>query len=138
MLVLLSINVMPFLYVSAGNTQDTDFSYVLNAGDQYKTEARQKLDYSSSYMNCMICSGNYVAAVWGGYVDATAYNCSQGYRYYFATNYKRFMFNEVKERGFPMCQIFAEPNLSGTTASGKWSPDSVYESGVLPATDYIP
>jgi hypothetical protein len=48
------------------------------------------------------------------------------------------MFNEVKERGFPMCQIFAEPNLSGTTASGKWSPDSVYESGVLPATDYIP
>jgi hypothetical protein len=54
MLVLLSINVMPFLYVSAGNTQDTDFSYVLNAGDQYKTEARQKLDYSSSYMNCMI------------------------------------------------------------------------------------
>lgn len=136
MLSILLVSTNPEIYANASNV-DTTFRYVLDGSDSFKTGAREKENATSCYMYCQTSSGDYVATVWGGHAAAQAYDCSQGYRYYFLAGYKRFMFNNVNERGFEMCLICADPNTSGTVATGLWSPDSVYQSGVRPATDYI-
>lgn len=124
------------LIVLASNV-DTAFSYNLNGGDNFKTEARYKENSTSVYMNCQTSTGSYVAGVYGGDSEACSYDCSNGYYYYFNQGYARFMYNKVYEWGYEMAAVYAVTTNNGTVASGLWSPDSVPQSGVLPASDYI-
>ena len=64
-------------------------------------------------------------------------DCSGGYHYRFYRGQKRFMYNYVKENGHSTAGVYGYHQSSAGTASGYWSPDSVYESGVLPASDYL-
>ena len=116
------------------DASDTSWSYNFNYLDGYKTDFRNKDNYSSSYMNCQSASGTYIGKVFGGHPESEAYDCSMNCSYYFEEGYKRFMYNDVKESGFEEAAIFG----SGSgTASGLWSPDSVYQSGVRPASDHL-
>lgn len=130
--------------VSFADNTDTPFEYML-AGNQNKTHIRPKDDSSSMYMYCTSASTPYIAEAWG--VDDVLYNhydCSYDYsvpgdiqrRYYFVTGNKRFMYNYVIENGYDLCFIKGEASILGT-ATGVWSPDSVYQSGVISANDYI-
>ena len=42
-----------------------------------------------------------------------------------------------KENGYSTAGVYGYHQSSAGTASGYWSPDSVYEPGVLPASDYL-
>ncbi|MGM9917910.1 MAG: hypothetical protein ACI316_01255 [Lactimicrobium massiliense] len=42
-----------------------------------------------------------------------------------------------KENGYSTAGVYGYHQSSAGTASGYWSPDSVYQSGVLPASDYL-
>lgn len=120
--------------VKAGDVNDTKYNYYFNVNDGHKTNFREKEDATSSYMYCKSASSSYTAKVYGGHPEADAYDCSMGYRYYFETGYKRFLYNNVNESGFEEAAIFG----SGSgNASGLWSPDSVYQSGVRPGTDHL-
>ncbi len=92
------------------------------------------------YMYCKsITSGkDYVAYALGSNSSTGAsYNvCSGGYKYRFVSGDKRFMYNYVNEGGFRYAAIRATGGFTGY-ANGLWSPDSVADSGVKPASDYI-
>ncbi len=122
---------------SMANNSDTSFVFVLNGIDSTQTSPRRKENDTSSYMYCTSCNGHYVGSVWGGEENAGLHDCSGGYRYYFAAGYKRFMYNYVYELRYPLCSIVADPSTASITARGVWSPDSVYQAGVNPPTDYI-
>lgn len=103
------------------------------------TNARRKTDYSSCYMSYTSGSLTYIASALGQHYEeeVSATDCSHGYRYRFtAAHEKRFMYNYALEDGYPWICIGATTVGSGTS-SGVWSPDSVYQAGVLPASDYI-
>ena len=123
---------------SANNHKDTDYSYSLTGGDHYKTSFCIKEDNSSCYMYCKKSTGTYDACVYTGpKLGGCAIDASGGYHYRFKQGQKRFMYNYVNEMGYEVCAIFATTYNNGTVASGVWSPDSVWEAGVISASDYI-
>ncbi len=133
-----------FAVVAFADNYDTDFEFML-AGNQNKTHIRPKDNSSSMYMYCTYTSTPYIASAWG--VDDIAYNahnCSYDYdvpgdvqrTYLFVSGNKRFMYNYVVENGYDLCFIKGDTSVLGT-ARGVWSPDSVYQSGIISADDYI-
>ncbi len=130
---IICINLMSVI-ANAGNISDKGYIYNFNIYDSHKTGFRDKVDATSCYMNCQSASSSYTAKVYGGHPEADAYDCSMGYVYYFEEGYKRFLYNSVHESGYEEAAIFG----SGSgTASGLWSPDSVYQSGVRPGSDHL-
>ncbi len=123
--------------VGAKNNIDSPFSYELTGGDNFKTPFRDKEDDSSVYMKCINATGSYEARVYSGPRNACAVDVSFGYHYHFVQGNARFMYNYAYECGYDIAAVFATTYNNGTVASGVWSPDSVWEAGVLPASDFI-
>lgn len=136
LIVAVIITAMPSVLTYA-NSGDTWYNFVIDEDNDGYTPSRVKENASSCYMYCMNANSNYVGSVYGGNQDSGAYDCSQGYRYLFAQGTKRFMYNNVYESHLPLALIKGHFYSNGGYASGLWSPDSVYQNGVLPASDYI-
>lgn len=126
------------------STQDRPYNFHFIGGSAV-TDRQIKEDSSSIYMHFMLGTATaYEAhAVGWKYGQLLETDCSSDpanpgvhYHYAFEKGQKRFMYNYVKERNCPLAGVRAE-GISGQSASGVWSPDSVYEAGVIPATDYI-
>ena len=137
------------IFVSADNA-DTGFDLYFNTDANY-TDARYKTDSTSCYMNYETGNITYTAFACGketdSEFDSSLYDRSGGFVYRFTSAHeKRFMYNYVWEKAHdpaqmvypiaPCISISASANGYGT-ASGKWSPDSIYQAGVLPPSDYM-
>lgn len=130
--------------VPASNVDRAYSFYFSGEGAVKDTGHQPKEDDSSLYMNY---SGNgpaYTAKALGYtyyyFVKDCSYDPADGrqfsYQYTFYPGQKRYMYNYVKENGYNHAGIRATSSGAGT-AAGVWSPDSVPEAGVLPASDYI-
>lgn len=117
--------------------QDRDFSFYF--GNYRAATTREEKDNTSSlYMYCQQGTP-YIASAGASYSDSqysTVYDVSHGYSYSFAPNTRRFMYNFVLEEGFSYAVIIGTTSTTGS-ATGKWSPDSIPQAGVLPGSDYI-
>lgn len=130
--------------VPASNVDRAYSFYFSEYGAVKDTGHQPKEDDSSLYM---FYSGNgpvYTAKALGYNNFYVAKDCSYdpadrtkySYQYRFNPGQKRYMYNYVKENGYHYAGIRAT-SLGAGTAAGVWSPDSVPEAGVLPASDYI-
>ena len=130
--------------VPASNVDRAYSFYFSEEGAVKDTGHQPKEDDSSLYMNY---SGNgpaYTAKALGYTYYYFVKDCSYdpadtgqfSYQYRFEPGQSRFMYNYVKENGYNHAGIRATSSGAGT-AAGDWSPDSVPEAGVLPASDYI-
>ena len=129
--------------INASN-QDRPYEFHFIGGAAV-TDRQVKEDDTSLYMHFMLGTATeYEAhAVGWKYGQVFETDCSSDpatpkkhYHYKFEKGQKRFMYNYVRERNCPLAGVRAE-GISGQSASGVWSPDSVYEAGVIPASDYI-
>ena len=124
-LLFIALNIIKI--VIAGNYQDTSFSFNRFAGI---TDSREKMDSSSVYLDLsnaepkgevvrvyIIDSGADIIRSNGG----DFFRCELGKKY--------FLYNTVKENGGSYCRIYITGHPNGI--SGKWSPDSIYQSGVI-------
>lgn len=126
------------IFASAAiNNTDASYSYAFSANSKY-TVGRLKKDDSSCYMYYQSGSLTYTASAYGRTSAYSAtYDCSGGYMYRFTSAHQaRFMYNYVYENGYDFLAIKGQCLGSGT-CKGVWSPDSLYESSVLPPSDYI-
>lgn len=130
--------------VPASNV-DRAFSFYFPTYGSVKDTGHQPKENDSSLY--MFYSGNgpdYTAKALGYTNFYVAKDCSYdpadrtkySYQYRFYPQCQRFMYNYVKENGYHYAGIRAT-SLGAGTASGVWSPDSVYQAGVLPESDYI-
>lgn len=126
------------------STQDRPYNFHFIGGSAV-TDRQIKEDDTSLYMNFMLGTATEYEAHAVGWKNGQLFetDCSSDpatpekhYHYKFKKGQRRFMFNYVKERNCPFAGVRAE-GISGQSASGEWSPDSIYEAGVIPATDYI-
>ena len=121
----LSLNIINVAF--AGNYQDTSFSFDRYAGI---TDSREKRDTSSVYLDLsnagpkgeivrvyIIDSDSDRIRSYGG----DFFHCELGKKY--------FLYNSVKENGGSRCRLYITGH-SGPI-SGKWSPDSISQSGVI-------
>ena len=124
-LLFIALNIIKI--VIAGNYQDTIFSFDRYAGI---TEPRAKMDFSSVYLDLsnaepkgevvrvyIIDSGADIIRSNGG----DFFRCELGKKY--------FLYNTVKENGGSYCRIYITGHPK--EVSGKWSPDSIQQSGVI-------
>ena len=116
----------------ANNNVDTNFSFQFQ-NKQSITPKRAKTDTSKMYMKCTSLSSgaSYTAhaVAYKSYSasDKVAIDCSAGKTYLFDSIGKhRYMTNLVKERGYSIGAIAANPNYGYKfSAAGVWSPDNV-------------
>ena len=124
-LLFLSLNIIKIC--NAGNYQDTSFSFDRYAGI---TDSREKKDNSSVYLDLsnagpkgeivrvyIIDSDSDIIRSYGG----DFFRCELGKKY--------FLYNSVKENGGSRCRIYITGNSE--PIYGKWSPDSISQSGVI-------
>ncbi len=135
------------IFVSAVDNTDTPYTFSFNTNAKY-TVGRLKTDDSSCYMKYSSGSISYTAKAYGKTTvnTSTHYDRSGGFVYRFTSAHQaRFMYNYVYEKSHgstavypiaPYISIQGAATGSGT-AAGLWSPDSVYEAGVLPPSDYM-
>lgn len=131
------------IFVSAGDNSDEGYSYSFSTNVKY-TKGREKLDDTSCYMYYQSGSVTYTASAYGQLAEnSTSHvDCSGGFLYRFTSAHQaRFMYNYVWETNektgqTPYISIKGSCTTSGN-CYGVWSPDSVYQAGVLPAGDYI-
>ena len=126
-LFLLLLTLSTFKIGNAGNYQDTSFSFDRYAGI---TDSRDKQDTSSVYLDLsnanpkgeivrvyIIDSDSDIIRSYGG----DFFRCELGKKY--------FLYNSVRENGGSRCRLYITGNSE--PISGKWSPDSVGQSGVI-------
>ena len=124
-LIFLSLNTIKIAI--AGNYKDTSFSFDRYAGI---TDSRDKQDTSSVYLDLsnanpkgeivrvyIIDSDSDIIRSYGG----DFFRCELGKKY--------FLYNSVRENGGSRCRLYITGNSE--PISGKWSPDSVGQSGVI-------
>lgn len=141
---MVSISAIKMEPVSAANTKDKAFNFKFTEKKRI-TDGRIKEDDSSCYMRCVTATTPYKAWVLGGVYGQEYTNCAGKYKYYFEKGDKRYMYNLVVEKAKAsgdsdktlVAAIRVKPDKQKGQASGYWSPDSVYESGVKQGTDYI-
>ena len=112
---------------NAGNYKDTSFSF-----DRYSgiTDPREKTDTSSVYLDLsnaspkgeivrvyIIDSDSDIIRSYGG----DFFRCELGKKY--------FLYNSVREKGGSRCRLYITGHPE--PISGKWSPDSIPQSGVI-------
>ena len=126
------------------SSQDRDY-YFHFVGGSAVTNRQIKEDSTSFYMHFQLGTASKYEAHAAGWkygqmfeTDCSSDPANPGvhYHYAFEKGQKRYMYNYVQERNCPLAGVRAD-GISGQSASGVWSPDSVYEAGVIPATDYI-
>ena len=139
--VLFSLSCCMFLCNTNADTYDRAFTFRFT--DKYEgrqTGPQTKDNDSSLYMWYASAGPTYYDAKAIGYTNPSQYewtDCSGGYHYRFYHGQRRFMYNYIKENGYSAAGIYGFNQSSEGTASGYWSPDSVDEAGVLPASDYL-
>ena len=111
----------------AGNYKDTSFSFERYAGI---TDSREKKDTSSVYLD-LSDAGPKGEIVRVYIIDSSSdrirsyggdfFRCELGKKY--------FLYNSVRENGGSYCRIYITGN--SWPISGKWSPDSIPQSGVI-------
>lgn len=130
-----------FTVTVLADTNDQSYKFIFTDTFEGRiTPPREKDNYSSIYM--------WYSGSGPAFYDAKAIaftnslqsewtDSSGGYHYRFYRGQRRFMYNYVKEHGYSTAGVYGYNQSSTGTAIGYWSPDSVYESGVLPASDYL-
>ena len=125
LLFFLSLNIIKIAI--AGNYKDTSFSFDRYAGI---TEPREKMDTSSVYLD-LSKAGPKGEVVRVYIIDSDSdrirsyggdfFRCELGKKY--------FLYNSVRENGGIRCRLY----ITGQPEpiSGKWSPDSISQSGVI-------
>jgi len=113
--------------VIAGNYQDTNFNFDRYAGI---TDTREKMDSSSVYLD-LSNAGPKGEVVRVYIIDSEAdrirsnggdfFRCELGKKY--------FLYNTVRENGGSKCRLYITGHPE--PIFGKWSPDSVQQSGVI-------
>lgn len=131
--------------IVSASTMDRSYSFYFSSYNQVKDTGHQPKENSSSlYMNYSGNGPSYIGYALGYTNFYGARDCSYdpsdpakySYKYRFSPGNRRFMYNYVKENGYNYAGVRAT-SLGTGTAAGVWSPDSVYEAGVLPESDYI-
>lgn len=139
--VLLSFSCCMFLYNANADTYDKQFTFRFTDNvEGRQTGPQSKDDDSSMFMWYSSAGPTYYEAKAIGYSNPSQYvwsDCSGGYHYRFYHGQKRFMYNYVRENGYSAAGIYGYNQSSAGTAGGYWSPDSVYEAGVISASDYL-
>lgn len=118
----------------AANTVDTDMNIPYMGGS---TEMRSKQDASSIYVWPQDSDGTtFLVNVYGtNYVGTGDYECNDGRGgRILQKGVRYFLYNDVYEKGYDAAFL----EVMGTHGSyfnylhGPWSPDSVWENGVVP------
>lgn len=113
--------------VIAGNYQDTSFSFDRYAGI---TDSREKLDSSSVYLDLSNARPKgEVVRVYTIDSDADRIRSNGGDFFRCELGKKYFLYNTVRENGGSRCRLYITGHPE--PISGKWSPDSVQQSGVI-------
>ena len=113
--------------VIAGNCKDTSFYFDRYAGI---TESRAKTDSSSVYLD--LSSARPKGEVVRVYIidsDSDIIRSNKGDFFWCVLGRQYFLYNTVRENGGSNCRIYITGNSE--PISGKWSPDSVQQSGVM-------
>ena len=111
-----------------GNTQDTLWSYSCQNASS-NTEWRRK--YNDSYVYCKPTSGyaTYVT-VKGADNDSGSGSGTYSLTFNIPIGTKGFISNYVNENGKKYARLYLQRTvMDNTICQGKWSPDSVWESG---------
>ena len=121
----LSLNIIKIAI--SGNCKDTSFHFDSNAGI---TDSREKTDKTSVYLDLSYAEpkGELVRV----YIidsDTDRIRSYGGDFFVCQLGYKYFLYNSVRESGGTRCRIYITGNPK--PIFGKWSPDSVPESGVI-------
>ena len=112
--------------VISGNYQDTSFSFDRYAGI---TDSREKLDSSSVYLDLSNAwPKGEVVRVYIIDSDADRIRSNNGDFFRCELGKKYFLYNTVRENGGTRCRLYITGHPE--PISGKWSPDSVQQSGV--------
>lgn len=112
--------------VIAGNYQDTSFSFDWYAGI---TDTREKMDSSSVYLD--LSNAEPKGEIVRVYIidsDADIIRSNNGDFFRCELGKKYFLYNNVRENGGYRCRLYITGHPE--PISGKWSPDSVEQSGV--------
>ena len=113
--------------VISGNYQDTSFSFDRYAGI---TDSREKLDSSSVYLDLSNAwPKGEVVRVYIIDSDADRIRSNNGDFFRCELGKKYFLYNTVRENGGTRCRLYITGHPE--PISGKWSPDSVQQSGVI-------
>ena len=113
--------------VIAGNVQDTSFNFDRYAGI---TDTREKKDSSSVYLDLSKAEPKgQVVRVYIIDSSADIIRSNGGDFFWCELGKKYFLYNTVRENGGSYCRIYITGHPG--PISGKWSPDSVNESGVI-------
>ncbi len=134
-----------FTSISASNI-DRGYTYHFTTSNNLVqvTTKQPKENDTSLYMYYVSGGPTYVAHAAGYTTISTYKDCSYdknsaaqfSYKYEFKPGQRRYMYNYVRENGYSYAGVYARAYTAGS-ASGVWSPDSVYESGVISANNYI-
>lgn len=109
-----------------GNIQDADFRVT---SDQVIGK-REKRDRTSVYLNVSGFEGTVRVRVLGFDRAGNAHNCTWGGGEFHVSAGKYFLYNNVGEEGYPHAAL-QFLGVNGRTITGRWSPDSVPESGCI-------
>ena len=124
-LIFLSLNIIEIII--AGNIQDTSFSFDRYAGI---TEPREKKDSSSVYLDLSNASPKgQIVRVYIIDSDSDRIRSYGGDFFRCELGKKYFLYNSVRENGGSRCRIYITGHSE--RISGKWSPDSIPQSGVI-------
>ena len=122
-----------FLYLNiikiaiSGNYKDTTFSFDRYAGI---TDSREKNDASSVYLDLSNASPKgQVVRVYIIDSDSDRIRSYGGDFFRCELGKKYFLYNSVRENGGTRCRIYITGHSE--PISGKWSPDSIQQSGVI-------
>lgn len=127
-----------FTIVSSASSTDRDFELVFYGNGTDYTGYASKDNGTDVYMKCESTRAGCAAWVKGSNYSYGYLDCSDGKHYYFTSNVARFMYSNVYGRYlFARIDGSCSYTSSDSIASGAWSPDSVYENGVLPSYDYM-
>ena len=146
--IMLSGSVVMAKNVSPTSSVDRSFDFYFSGRNSSDCTGHQpKENDSSVYMNYV--SGNPGNLKFDAHVVGYNYyyfekDCSYdptstsqfSYKYRFSQGDRRLMYNYVRENGYTHAGVRAVGHGKGT-ATGVWSPDSVYEPGLIPESDYI-
>ena len=112
--------------VISGNCQDTSFSFDRYAGI---TDSREKMDSSPVYLD--LSNARPKGEVVRVYIidsEADRIRSNNGDFFRCELGKKYFLYNTVRENGGSKCRLYITGHPE--PISGKWSPDSVQQSGV--------
>ena len=124
-LLLLSLSILKIDI--CGNYKDTSFSFDRYAGI---TDPREKMDSSSVYLDLSNASPKgQIVRVYIIDSDSDIIRSNGGDFFWCELGKKYFLYNTVREKGGIRCRLYITGHSE--PISGKWSPDSISQKGVI-------